>query len=189
MRGGRRGGLATRVSGGLFGSAGLCGRARSQLVSVSVSVSASMSMSTSWYAPVAMTASMTFSRVARDCLRERWLYTLGCSATMDAKKLSLDVSIARCSRPVLPCSHHNHKHKRKYPTTVSNAAPPDTQTRNEGREETRTKGPASTLSKIHAASSSRRSASTTDCARASGAAMTAASTLSTWCRRCSSAWM
>ena len=54
-----------------------------------------------------MTASMTFSLVARDCRRERWLSVLGCSATIDRKKLSLDVSIARCSRPVFPCPEAN----------------------------------------------------------------------------------
>ena len=53
--------------------------------------------------PVAVTDSMTFSRVARDWRRERWLSSFGCSETMEAKKLSLDVSMARFSRPVFPC--------------------------------------------------------------------------------------
>ena len=101
------------------------------------------------YAPVAMTASMTFSRVARDCLRERWLYTLGCSATMDAKKLSLDVSIARCSRPVLPCSHHAQKHKCKHPTTVSNASTRKPQRTTEGREGGREGGKEDTHKRPH----------------------------------------
>ena len=52
--------------------------------------------------PVAMTDSMTFSRVALDSRRERWLAVFGCSVTIDAKKLSLVVSIARFSRPVFP---------------------------------------------------------------------------------------
>lgn len=82
------------------------------------------------------------------------------------------VSNARFSRPVLP-------YVEQYMTRAYNAQ----------RAQTLTNGPASTVSMICEASSSLPSSSTIERERVSVDVMIAASTLSTWCNRCSSAWI